>query len=188
MQTLILILFNVMIYYEKEVVGYLGIPSIPKKTWDGKSPFDKGVAVVKLKGGDEAYAVCTFNPDKHEQPQVTKVFNLEQFSGIDRIFVVPSYIVNEDEVEDMDLDDESKKKARSLLDEASVLENEGVEEKTVTMEDLPEWIFPEINNKEEAEAWLKRFNSKNKIRSRIPKSVENLKLRLFAIYSELNKR
>ena len=37
-----------MIEFEKEVIKYLNIPSIPKKEWDGKSSFSKGVALLEL--------------------------------------------------------------------------------------------------------------------------------------------
>jgi hypothetical protein len=87
----------------------------------------------------------------------------------------------------MDLDEQSKKKAEQMLKEAQELETEGTKEEN-PMENLPEWIFPEIENKEQAVAWLKNFQSRNKQKGRIPTTDENIKLRLFSIYSELQKK
>lgn len=176
-----------MISYEKEVISFLGLPSIPKREFDGSTPFDKGVAIVEMYGDREAYAACTYNPDRgHTEPVVTKVFGIEPFFKIKKIFVVPDYMSNAVDIEDMDLDEESKTKAREILDEAKELENEGVEHETVTpIEKLPEWVFPEITSKEEAMAWLKRHQAVNHIKGRIPTTEENIKLRLYSIYTEL---
>lgn len=174
--------------FEKETVEYLNIPSIPKKEWDGKSHFDKGVAIIEFFDGTEACAACRFIEEQREV-QVTKVFSIERYKRIVRVLVVPNYMNTEDDVQNMDLDEESKKKAKQLLQEASEMENEGVEDKdALTMDKLPEFIFPEINNKEEAEAWLRRYNSQHHIKGKMPKNEETIKLRLFAIYSELNKQ
>lgn len=179
-----------MIHFEHEVTNYLSLPSIPKREYDGKMSFDKGVAVVELHDGRMAYAICSCNRDKGQmEPVVTKVFSDEPFKRICKVFIVPNYLTREEDVVKMDLDDESKKKAKLLLDEAIEKENEGVNEGIVTMESLPEWIFPEIGSKEEAEAWLRQYNKRNNIkRGRIPSSVENLKLRLFSIYTEQNNK
>ena len=175
--------------YEKEITKHFGLPSIPKKVFDGTTPFTKGVAVVEMYDGSEAYAACEYKPENGQKaPRVTKVFCTEPFVRIKEVFVVPNYMVSGGEIQDMDLDDESKKKAEQLLKEAEELENDGVESKgAVSMESLPEWIFDEIHNKEEAEAWLRSYNSQNRIKGRIPHDDETIKLRLFAIYSEQNK-
>jgi hypothetical protein len=94
---------------------------------------------------------------------------------------------NIEDVKDMDLDEQSKKKAEQMLKEAHELEIEGTKEEN-QMENLPEWIFPEIENKEQAVAWLRNFQSRNKQKGRIPTTDENIKLRLFSIYSELQKK
>lgn len=176
-----------MTKFENEIIEYLNLPSIPAKEWDRKTGFDKGVAVVKLLCGGEAYAACTYNPEKDNAPRVTKVFTLEQFNGIEKVLVVPSYMNSIEDVADMDLDEESKRKAEGLLKEAGELENEGSESTVTPMEELPEWIFPEIKGKEQAVAWLKRYNSSNKIKGNVSKNPEVIKLRLYAIYSEINK-
>lgn len=175
-----------MIYFEKEVILHLGLPSIPKKQWDGKAAFTRGVAVVAMVAGDEAYALCRFDPERGDkEPVVTRVFGIEPFTGINRVYVVPNYMATTDDVEKMDLDDESKKKAMEILKEAEDIENESAEEKQEAdeMGKLPEWVFPEITDREEAEAWLRRYNATNRIKGKIPKSEETLKLRLLAIYS-----
>lgn len=177
-----------MIEFEKEVIKYLNIPSIPKKEWDGKSSFSKGVALLELQFGHEAYAVASFDAESDKMPSVNKVFGLEPFKSIKKIFIVPSYMSTEDEIKDMDLDEQSKKKAAEILKEASEIENEGVESDTLSIDKLPEWIFPEINNKQEAEAWLRRYNSMNKIKGKLPQSEETIKLRLYSIYTELQNK
>ena len=177
------------IEFEKELLAYLNLPSIPLKEWkEGDMPFEKGVAVVENYGERLAYAVCKFDPnDGVKQPRVVKTFGTEPFTKIVKVFVVPNYMSNIEDVKDMDLDEQSKKKAEQMLKEAHELETEGTKEEN-PMENLPEWIFPEINSKEEAVAWLKNFQSRNKQKGRIPTTEENIKLRLFSIYSELQKK
>ena len=176
-----------MIRFEKEIITFLDIPSIPKKEWDGKSSFAKGVAVLEMRDGNEAYGVCTFDADVDKKPNIVKVFGIEPFANIKQVFVVPAYMTTEDEIKDMDLDEQSKKKVQQVLDEAKEVENEGTKEEN-PMANLPEWIFPEIENKEQAVAWLKNYQSRNKQKGRIPTTDENIKLRLFSIYSELQKK
>ena len=176
-----------MIYFEKEVIGYLNLPNIPKKQWDGKSSFVDGVAVVRLAQDKKAYAVCTYDNERDNAPRIKKYFGQESFEGIEDIFVVPSYM--DVELKDADLDAESIKKARLLSNEALELESEGVGSETPASESLPEWIFPEINNKEEAQAWLRRYNQSNKIKKgKVPSNEETLKLRLYSIYMEMQKK
>ena len=174
------------IKFEKEVLNYLNLPKIPIKEHDGVTPFEKGVAVVKTIDGDYAYATCSFNPENGDTiPVVTKVFSIVPFVEIEKVFVVPNYMDSVNDVPEMDLDDESKKKAEIILNEAAELENEGVDSETEDINNLPEWIFPEISSKEEAVAWLKNWQIKNRLRQRIPKTEENIKLRLYSIYTEL---
>lgn len=176
-----------MIAFEKEIVAYLNLPSIPKKEWDGKSSFQKGVALLSLRDEREAYAVASFDADVDKTPNIVKVFGIEPFMNIKKVFVVPTYMTTEDEIGDMDLDEQSKKKVQQVLAEAKDIENEGTKEEN-PMENLPEWIFSEIHSKDEAVAWLRNFQSRNKQKGRIPTTEENIKLRLFSIYSELQKK
>lgn len=178
-----------MIKFEKEVCDYLRIPSIPKKEWNKRDSFKKGVAVVRLAVSGTGYAVCTFDEDFDKEPRIIKSFASEPFYGIENVFVVPNYMnTSEKDISEMDLDDESKKKAEQLVQEAQELtatseENKEIEE----MQQLPEWIFPEITNAEEARAWLQSWNSKNKVRGKIPTNEETIKMRLLNIYSQMKK-
>lgn len=175
---------HIMIEYENMVCKELGIPAIPKKEWDGERSFKVGVAVINLcTEGRQVYGVATFNSDVDKVPRVTKVFTLEPFVGIDKVFVVPDYM--DTSIETMDLDDESKKAAQMLIDEANELENDGVKK-----EELPanEYFFDHITNDEEAAAFIKDYNSRNKIKGRVPKTHDGLVMRLSVIYSETNKK
>jgi hypothetical protein len=171
-----------MIEFEKEVVEYLNIPNIPKKEWNQQDSFQDGVAVVGLSLGRQAYAVCTFDKDEDREPRVKKVFGIEPFTSIEKIFVVPAYMDND--TSDADLDSESKKLAEQLAEEAKELENQGtVDEAIEDANKLPEWIFDEIHNREEAMAWLKQYNIRNKIKKgKVPTNEETIKMRLYNIY------
>ena len=174
-----------MVNYEKEVCEYLTIPNIPLKEWDGKSPFDKGVALIVTRTGIEEYAVASFDKNISNEPRIKKVFGNEPFAEIKKYFVVPTYMdIN---VDNADLDEESKRKAELLAQEAIELESSGVEEKD-DITNTSEWVFDEIKNKGQAIAWLKSYNRTNKIKGRVPSDEETIKMRLLSIRSELNKR
>ena len=177
-----------MVEYEKEVVAYLNLPSLPKKEWNQQDSFKDGVAVVSLSLGRLAYAVCTFDKETDKEPRIKKVFGIEPFTSIEKVFVVPSYMDND--TSDADLDAESKKRAEQLAEEAKELENQGtVDEAIEEANKLPEWIFDEIHNKDEAMAWLKQYNIRNGIRKgKIPSNDETIKMRLYNIYKTNNKR
>lgn len=177
-----------MIEYEKEIIEYLGLPSIPKKRWDGKTSFTKGVAVLKTQTGGFAYAVCSGdeNGDGGVSVSIRKVFSIEAFDEIADIFIVPNYMANKEDVANMDLDDASKKSAEKILEAATECENEGVEE-TPLAEPLGEYYFDNITNDEEARAFIKAYNKTNNLRTRVPKTHEGLLMRLSVIYNELTK-
>lgn len=173
-----------MILNEKEICEYLGIPSIPKKKWDGKSSFKRGVGIVDLVLGGQSYAVVSFDAEKDKDCKVVKVFNMEQFKlGFDNVFVVPDYM--DTDVETMDLDEESKRAAKTLVDEVKDLENADDASSKV---ELPEneYYFPNITSDEEAIAFLTSYNKTNKIRGKIPTTHEHIIMRLSVVYSELN--
>ena len=176
-----------MIEFEKEVINYLNLPSLPKRVWNGKDSFNDGVAVTNLSSGRQAYAVCAFDKETDQKPKVKKVFCAEPFYGIDKVYVVPSYMDND--TQNADLDSLSKKKAEQLAAEAEELENEGVTNEAVEKADkLPEWIFDEIHNHDEAVAWLKQYNVRNGIKKgKVPSNDETIKLRLYNIYMSQNK-
>lgn len=178
-----------MIQYTKEILQHLSIPSIPVREWDGKTSFKQGVAVTTLAFEQKAYAVCTYDCEKDEFPRIIKTFAREPFFDIEKIFVIPAFM-NTD-VETMDLDDESKKAADLLAQEVNEMtQQETQEEKEINeMQQLSEWIFPEIENSEQARAWIQAWNNKNHIkRGKIPTNEETLKLRLLAIWNEINKK
>ena len=173
-----------MISFEKEVCSYLNIPSLPKKEWDGKSSFKNAVATIKLGGSRLAYAVASYDEAKDDAPRVVKSFMTEPFYGIDKIFVVPSYM--DTDVDNMDLDEQSKKAAEDLKKEAYELENQGADE---TME-VPEneYCFDHIHNDEEAIAFIEAYNRENNIKGAIPKKHESIIARLTVIYAESLKK
>lgn len=178
-----------MIKFEKEVCEYLQIPSIPKKEWNEKDSFKKGVAVVRLAVSGVGYAVCTYDEDDDVEPRIIKSFASEPFYEIEKIFVVPNYITSEKDIGEMDLDDESKKKVEQLVQEAQELTQQSEQDKEIEeMQNLPEWIFDEIHNYHEAYAWLQAWNKKNKVKGQVPTNEETIKMRLLNIYSQMKNK
>ena len=177
-----------MIEFEREIIAYMNIPSIPKKEWNGKDSFQYGVAILNLATNRQAYAACSFDKETDSKPRIRKVFCVEPFNGIDKVFVVPSYMDND--TTDADLDIESKKRAEQLAAEAEELENKGtVEEAVENANKLPEWIFDEIHNMSEAQAWLKQYNIRNGIKKgKVPTNEETIKMRLYNIYMSQKNR
>lgn len=171
------------VFFEKEVCEYLMIPSIPKKEWNGNDSFKYGVAIINTLAGN-AYALATFDNEKDEKPRIIRVFDGTPFNGISKVFVVPSYMDND--VKDWDVDEQSKKAAEQIINEA----NDLVEESESSLEmKVPEneYFFSHITNDEEAQAFIKSYNQQNKIGGRIPKTHESLVLRLGVIWGEQNK-
>lgn len=173
-----------MISFEKEVCSYLNIPSLPKKEWDGKSSFKNAVATIKLGGSRLAYAVSSYDEAKDDAPRVVKSFMTEPFYGIDKIFVVPSYM--DTDVDNMDLDEQSKKAAEDLKKEADELENQGADYNMEVPEN--EYCFDHIHNDEEAIAFIEAYNRENNIKGAIPKKHESIIARLTVIYAESLKK
>lgn len=177
------------ISFEKEVLQYLNLPSVPKKKWNGKDSFKEGVAVISMRDESKSYAVAAFDAEKDESPRIRKVFSQEPFVGVGDIFVVPSYMDTVEDVQDMDLDKESKEAALRLAEEAKELEDEGVESEGMKeMKALPEWVFDEVHNLDEGIAYIKAFNQKNKIKGKVPSKEEAVKLRLLTIYNEISNK
>lgn len=170
------------ILFEKEVCKFLNIPSIPKKAWDKKSPFVSGVAIVNMNFGRKGYAVARFDAEKEKEPNIIKVFASEQFYGIDEIFVVPEYM--DVDVDKADLDDESKKKAEELAQQAEEIENEGKED---FKEPENPYYFDNITNDEEAIAFIQAYNQKNGIKGAVPKKHDTILMRLSVIFADSQK-
>lgn len=172
-----------MIRNEIEVCKHLNIPAIPKKKWDGKTHFKKGVAVVELSGGIESYAVCKFDEDD-STPYVVKAFDNEPFGSMKEIFVVPQYM-DEVNFKTADLDEESKERMKLIQQEAKDLEMEDVGEDI----ELPknEYFFDNIKSDDEAKAFIKAYNKRNRLNARVPKTHQELIMRLSVIWMEENK-
>lgn len=170
------------INFEREICEYLRIPSIPKRKWDGNSSFKDACAVIEHMDGTMSYAVATFDKEHDTEPRVKKVFSLEQFKSVSDIFVVPEYM--DTNVDEMDLDDDSKEKARFLVEEASELEVQGKEE---DFTDVNEYVFDNIHNDEEATAFIRAYNKKHKKKGGLPKTHEGIIMRLNVIYKDMNK-
>ena len=167
---------------EREVVAYLEIPNIPKKKWDGKQSFKTGVAVTSLVTGEKAYAIATFDSMNDVKPHVTKVFTLIPFDGIEDVFIVPDYM-NTSDVDNWDLDEDSKQAAETIIHEAeNIIEAEA-------KVDMPEneYFFPNIHNDEEARAFIKAYNKRNRIKGRIPTDHDTLVMRLSVMWADKNK-
>ena len=174
------------IRFEKEVCQYLSLPSIPLKEWNGKTSFKDGVAITKLLLGDLAYAVCTFNADTDKEPRIKKVFAEERFSGIDKIFVVPSYMDTKD-IENADLDEQSKEAAERLAQETEELVETQENEENVEMQEN-KYFFDHIHNDEEAIAFITAYNRDNNIRGAVPSKHETLVMRLGVIFNDMKKK
>ena len=174
------------IRFEKEVCQYLSLPSIPLKEWNGKTSFKDGVAVTKLLLGDLAYAVCTFNADTDKEPRIKKVFAEERFSGIDKIFVVPSYMVTKD-IENADLDEQSKEAAERLAKETEELAETPENDEKIEMP-RNEYFFDHIHNDDEAIAFITAYNRDNNIRGAVPSKHETLVMRLGVIFNDMKKK
>lgn len=170
------------IKFEKEVCAHLSLPAIPIKKWDGKKSFKHGVVTTSLVTGERAYALASFDEEKDEYPRIVKVFGTAPFYDFDMddIRVVPEYM-NTEGVEKWDLDNESKKAAAAMIDEANELQGSNDEPE----ENLPEWVFPQITNMEEAVAFIKSYKKSNKIKGVAPKSEEAVKTYLYVIYKNM---
>lgn len=176
-----------MVLYEQETCNYLNIPSLPKKKWDGKSSFKTGVAITTLLTSGHAYAIVTFDANVDKAPRVIKVFSNEQFRRVDYsdILIVPDYM-NTNDVENWDIDNESKKAAERVISEAKELETAAKDESLT----LPkhEYFFEHITNDEEAQAFIRAYNKDNHIKhAKVPTQHEYIVLRLGAIWAEQNK-
>lgn len=173
-----------MIRFKKDVCDYLRLPDIPKKKWDEKTSFEYGVAIAETKSGDQVYAVASFDSEVDEKPRIKKVFGYDIIDSIVEVFVVPAYM-NDSDVEDMDLDEESKKRVKEMSKEAKEIEDRGVSDKIEMPEN--EYFFDNIHDDSEARAFIESYNKQNKIKGVIPRKHDSLVMRLGVIWAELNK-
>ena len=175
-----------MIQYETEILKHFKIPAIPLKKWDGVSSFKDGVAVVELAYNGDAYAACTFDADTDKSPRIVKVFAQEQFTKLIDVFVVPSYM--DTEVEDSDLDDDSKDAAKRLIEEADdAMGGSDAKTEIEKIGEQHEYFFDNIHNDEEATAFISSYNKQNGIRGNAPRKHETIIARLAVIYADIQK-
>lgn len=176
---------NKAMKYEKEVIEFLNIPNIPKKKWDGKKSFKNGVAVINLFDNTKAYAIASFDADADKEPAIKKVFSAETFNSVDEIYVVPSYM--DEDVENMDLDDDSKRAAQVLIDEAHELESEEKTETEIAYNENP-YFFPHIHNDEEALAFIRSAQQGKRKRSKLPQDHESIVMKLCVMWADEQKK
>lgn len=160
----------------KECLVYLQIPSLPKKTWDGESEFNKGIALVERISKKQDYVICRYLPEKDMNVRVTKDFSGEPFIKVIECYPMPDYA--DVEIETMQLDEKSKEAMEALIEERNEKVNEDVPEED---DKLPDWIFPFINNAAEAIAYLKSQGVKV---SAALKSEEKIKAKLYVLYQD----
>ena len=91
------------------------------------------------------------------------------------------------DVENMDLDESSKEAAQALVNEALDLENADTASSKVTLPEN-EYYFDNVHSDEEAQAFIKSYNTSNRIKGKIPTTHEGIVMRLSVIYSELNNK
>lgn len=173
-----------MIRFKKDVCDYLRLPDIPKKKWDGKSSFECGVGIAETKNAEQVYTVVSFDSEKDKEPHIKKTFGYDIISSISEIYVVPAYM-DDSNIEKMDLDEESKKRAMELSKEAKEIENDGVAASVEVPEN--EYLFDHIHDDDEARAFIESYNKKNKIKGSIPRKHEAIIMRLAVIWAETNK-
>lgn len=158
--------------FKKEVLKELNSP-MPKKKWDGKTPFDKGIAVIERVTGEKTHALCACKDGEHVN--IIKDFTYIPFKKI--LEVYPSLPYMEDDMNNMDIEDEDSKEAmEGLLKEKEDIVNDNKEP-----EDMGgEWGFDFIHDKEEALAFLKEKTPKG----RLPQQEEVIKAKLKAMYHD----
>lgn len=166
-----------IIEYEKEILEYLNIPSIPKKMWDGVKPFKNACGIVETRTGAKMYAVFEFS-ESANTAMVKKVFCEEPITSIGEIYPVPDYM-DVKNVETWDLDEKSKVSANMLIEEAAELENAKTEQEEKVAN---EWFFDEIHNIDEARAWVASYRKTNKMRGAAIKEEDALKNFLYVIH------
>lgn len=163
------------IRFENKICQFLGIPSIPKKKWDNETSFDSGVAIIKRITDVEDYAVCSFNKETDDSVRIIKDFGFEPFVEIIDIYPVPAYM--EDNIDKMQLDEESKQAMEELLQEKKEIVNKDVEKPKV---EIYEWGYPFIKDRKSAEEYLR----KKGLKGRIPTNKITLQAKLQCMYRE----
>lgn len=171
-----------MIQYEQEIIEYLGLPSIPKRAWDGQKSFKHGIAVTEMLGGGHSYAVATYHAERDGRPRIVKVFSAEPFRTFEIVAVVPDYMDTTD-IERWDVDDESKRAASRIAAEAAELENEDA----CSFVELPEneYLYDHIHNDDEARAFIRSWNKLNGYKRGVaPSTHDGIITKLMAMWMQ----
>jgi len=157
-----------------ETIDMLRIPSIPKKEWDGKSPFDRGIAQITTMFGSREYAICSFNPERDDKPRIVKIFGGLRFTSVDKIWPIPDYM--DDDIRKMEFADEESRTSMSvMLQEKEQMVNANAKDE----DGGGEWGYPIIHTTKQAVAYLKAKHPKDGI----PSDPEVLKAKLKAMYN-----
>lgn len=157
-----------------ETIDLLRIPSIPKKEWDGKTPFDRGMAQITTMLGSKEYAVCSFDPKKGDTLRVVKRFGGLQFTAVDKVWPVPDYM--DDDIGKMEFDNEESMTSMSvILQEKEQMVNADADDE----DEGGEWGYPIIHTMKQAVAYLRAKRPKDGI----PSDPEVLKAKLKAMYN-----
>lgn len=171
------------INYKEKLLDFLKIPAIPKKEWDKRSYFNKGVAIIESIVGSRSYAVCCYS-ESSERPYITKVFDTEPFKCILSIYPVPDYMDND--VDKFDLDENSLDAIADLLEERDI--EIGADAKDDDSDEDNEWVYPFIHSREEAIAYLRSQGGNNAKGLHLIKSDETIKMRLLINKEEQNRK
>lgn len=74
-----------------------------------------------------------------------------------------------------------------MANEADELENEGVESNG-NIVNTNEYFFDNIHNDDEAIAFIKAYNKRNKINGKVPKNHDTIVMRLGVIFADMEKK
>lgn len=157
----------------------LTLPSLPKKEWDGESPFTKAVCMIERISGHLSYVIGKYI-EETKQVKIIQDFEMGTIKTILRVYPVPDYL--DSNVDNMDFEDEDSREAMEELlsqSEEQVMEDVEPEEK------LSEWVFPHINNKEEAIAYLRRYKVQS---AHLLKDPDAIKAKLFILWEDQKKK
>jgi hypothetical protein len=91
------------------------------------------------------------------------------------------------DIENADLDEQSKKAAERLAQETEELAETSENEEKVEMPEN-EYFFDHIHNDEEAIAFITAYNRDNNIRGAVPSKHETLVMRLGVIFNDMKKK
>lgn len=165
--------------YLLECLKELSLPALPNKKWDGQTPFTKGICFIERISGHQSYAICKFN-EQTQRADVVQDFTTGTIKNIVDIYPVPDYL--DTNLDQMDFEDEESRIAMEELileSEDKVMEDIDPEQK------LSQWVFPHINTKEEAIAYLRKYKVKG---SQALSNTDSIKAKLYVLWEDQNKK